>query len=67
MEKEKKKCVSSVLYGTEPDINKLMLRKGKNPDLATFSLTDFPQEALFPDVFVCSSWPSFYIRYPPYH
>lgn len=36
-------------------------QKGKNLDFVTLQLTDFPKEALFPDVLAFSHWPSFYI------
>lgn len=35
-------------------------QKGKNPDFVTLQLIDFPKEALFPDIFAFSHWPSFY-------
>lgn len=42
---EKGLCL--VLPGPGPDINKMILRKGKNSDSVTSLLPDFPKEALF--------------------
>ena len=42
-------------------------QKGKNRDFVTLQLTDFPKEALFPDVLAFSHQPSFYIENLFYH
>lgn len=69
--KERRKSVCLALAGTGLDVNSLLKRlKVRKGDLRLCDLvilSDFPKEAVFPNVFVCSHWLSFYIGYFLYH